>query len=52
VPRTWVRILLIVLAVAVVLYLVGYLIFNAGGSTPGSGTGETITGLSTERPPP
>ena len=51
-PRSWVRILLMVVAIAILLYLAGYLIFNSGGSVPGSGTGETITGLSTERPPP
>jgi hypothetical protein len=42
-PRV-VRILLIVLTVALMLYLLGYLIFNSGGSAPGTGTGEILTG--------
>ena len=42
-PPRVVRIVLIVLAIAVVLWIVGYFLFNLGGSEPGSGTGETIT---------
>jgi hypothetical protein len=42
-PRV-VRILLIVLAAALMLYLMGYVIFNSGGSAPGMGTGEILTG--------
>jgi hypothetical protein len=42
-PRRWVRIIAIVVAVAVALGIVGYLLFNLDGETPGSGTGETIT---------
>jgi hypothetical protein len=40
------RVLLIALAVAfgvVALYLLGLALFESGGSTPGSGTGERIT---------
>ncbi len=42
VPR-WVRVLLIVLVVAVAIYLVGFVLFNTGGSMPGSGTGDVLT---------
>jgi hypothetical protein len=35
---------MLVVAVAVALAIVGYALFNTGGSTPGSGTGETLTG--------
>jgi hypothetical protein len=45
-PRA-VRIVLIVLLVALALLLVGAVLFNLDGEEPGSGTGETITGLST-----
>jgi hypothetical protein len=48
VPREWVRLLLIVLAVAVALSIAGYVLFNIGGDAPPrTGTGETITGLTT-----
>jgi hypothetical protein len=44
VPPRVTRILLIALAITLVLYLVGYLIFNSGGTVPGTGTGEIVTG--------
>jgi hypothetical protein len=41
------RIVLIVVAVVVVVWLIGlligYTLFNVGGSTPGTGTGDVIT---------
>jgi hypothetical protein len=42
-PPRVVRIVLIVLAIVVAIWIVGYALFNVGGSTPGSGTGEMIT---------
>ncbi len=42
-PPRIVRIVLIVLAIAFLLWIVGYFVFNLGDSAPGSGTGETIT---------
>jgi Trk-type K+ transport system membrane component len=45
-PRA-VRIVLIVLLVALALLLIGAVLFKLDGEEPGSGTGETITGLST-----
>ena len=43
-PPRWVRILVFVAAVALALAIVGYALFNTGGSAPGSGTGETLPG--------
>jgi ferric-dicitrate binding protein FerR (iron transport regulator) len=44
--RRTLRIVLIVVAVVVVLWLIGqlisYTLFNAGGTVPGTGTGEII----------
>jgi hypothetical protein len=37
------NIVLIVAAAVVVLWIVGYTVFNMGGSTPGSGEGDVIT---------
>jgi hypothetical protein len=37
------RIVLIVVAVLVVLWLIGYTLFNVGGVVPGTGTGDVIT---------
>lgn len=42
-PRRWVRVLVIVVAAAFALYIVGYAIFDWGGEVPGSGTGEIVT---------
>jgi hypothetical protein len=44
VPRRRIlRIVLIVVAVVVVLWLIGYTLFNLGGSVPGTGTGDIVT---------
>jgi uncharacterized protein involved in cysteine biosynthesis len=42
-PR-WLRIVLIALAIVVVLYVVGYLLFDMGGTVPGSGEGDRLQG--------
>jgi hypothetical protein len=44
VPRRRIlRIVLIVVAVVVVIWLIGYTLFNVGGSVPGTGTGDIVT---------
>jgi methanogenic corrinoid protein MtbC1 len=44
VPRRWVRIVLIVVAIAIALSIAGYVVFNLGeDSPPETGTGEVIT---------
>ncbi len=40
------RIVIAVVAIWLLLFVVGYVVFNLGGSTPGDGEGEQI-GLST-----
>jgi hypothetical protein len=37
------NIVLIVAATVVLIWIVGYMLFNVGGSTPGTGTGDVIT---------
>jgi hypothetical protein len=41
--RRIVRIVVIVIAIIVVLWLVGYTLFNVGGTSPGTGTGDVLT---------
>jgi hypothetical protein len=41
--RRTLRIVLIVVAVVVVLWLIGYTLFNVGGLIPGTGTGDVVT---------
>jgi hypothetical protein len=44
VPRRRIlRIVLIVVAVVVLVWLIGYTLFNVGGSIPGTGTGDVVT---------
>jgi hypothetical protein len=44
VPRRRIlRIVLIVVAVVVLVWLIGYTLFNVGGLIPGTGTGDVIT---------
>jgi hypothetical protein len=44
VPRRRIlRIALIVVAVVVVVWLIGYTLFNVGGLIPGTGTGDVVT---------
>jgi hypothetical protein len=44
VPRRRIlRIVLIVVAVVVLVWLIGYTLFNVGGSIPGTGTGDVAT---------
>jgi hypothetical protein len=45
-PRTR-NIVLIVLAAFLLLGALSYVLFNAGGSAPGRGNGEPLSGLST-----
>jgi hypothetical protein len=37
-----IRIVLIVLAVLVLIWIVGYIVFNEGGVVPGSGEGDPL----------
>jgi hypothetical protein len=41
------NIVLIVLASLVVIWIVGYTLFNVGGKIPGSGEGDPVSGMST-----
>ncbi len=41
-PRRWGRIVLIVFAVIVLIWVVGYIVFNVGGVVPGTGEGDII----------
>jgi hypothetical protein len=41
--RKTLRIVLIVVAVVVVVWLIGYTLFNVGGLIPGTGTGDVVT---------
>jgi hypothetical protein len=44
VPRRRIlRIVLIVVAVVVIVWLIGYTLFNVGGTIPGTGTGDVVT---------
>jgi hypothetical protein len=44
VPRRRIlRIVLIVVAVVVLVWLIGYTLFSMGGSIPGTGTGDVVT---------
>jgi hypothetical protein len=44
VPRRRIlRTVLIVIAVVVVVWLIGYTLFNVGGLIPGTGTGDVVT---------
>jgi hypothetical protein len=44
VPRRKIlRIVLIVVAAVVVVWLIGYTLFNVGGTVPGTGTGDIVT---------
>jgi hypothetical protein len=38
--RRWGRIVLVVLAVLVLIWVVGYILFNVGGTVPGTGEGD------------
>jgi hypothetical protein len=38
-----IRIVLVVVGIWVALFLVGYWLFNSGGTVPGTGTGEVVT---------
>jgi hypothetical protein len=44
--RSWLQITLIVIAIVVVasiaIWLIGYALFNMGGSVPGTGTGDVL----------
>lgn len=44
VSRRTLGIVLMVVAAAILIWILGYTLFNADGSTPGTGTGERITG--------
>jgi hypothetical protein len=44
VSRRTLWIVLMVIAVVILIWILGYALFNADGSTPGTGTGERITG--------
>jgi hypothetical protein len=37
------NVVLIVVAAVVLLWIVGYALFNMGGTTPGTGTGDVVT---------
>jgi cell division protein FtsW (lipid II flippase) len=41
------NIVLAVVAIAILVWIVGYTLFNIGGTVPGSGEGDVITGLTT-----
>jgi nicotinamide riboside transporter PnuC len=41
-PRNIRRIVLIVVAVLVLIWIVGYILFNIGGTVPGTGEGDII----------
>jgi flagellar basal body-associated protein FliL len=43
VSRRTLWILLMVIAAVILIWILGYVVFNTGGSIPGSGTGDTIT---------
>jgi len=43
VSRRTLRIVFVVVAIVVLLWIVGYVLFNNGDSAPGSGTGDTVT---------
>jgi hypothetical protein len=40
--RRWGRIVLVVLAVLVLIWVVGYILFNVGGTVPGTGEGDIL----------
>jgi hypothetical protein len=41
--RKTLRIVMIVVAVVVVVWIIGYTLFNVGGLIPGTGTGDVVT---------
>jgi hypothetical protein len=44
VSRRTLWIVLMVIAAVILVWILGYALFNADGSSPGAGTGERITG--------